>query len=168
MNPQEYLFEFVLMDRMLIDDLIMHLHKSEPSGYGTFPPKSMNLVYGVQERTSGIFVTQGFEEDSRQWRGKEGDHEIVFDVKCPEGFFQASFDTNAYGDCWQYARLNSCNASKYTELVRKAIAYYMHDGHSDYSRFRDTFEETYGIAIYEAQRNTFDQVCEDYKRKWGM
>ncbi len=168
MNQQDYSFAFVLMDRMLAEELIMNLHKSEPSGYGTFPPQSMNLVYGVQESTSGVFVTQGFEEDSRQWRGKEGDHEIIFDVKCPEGFFQAYFDTNAYGDYWQYARFNSCNASKYTELVRKAIAYYMHDGRSDYSRFRDTFEETHGISIYEAQRNTFNQICEDYKRKWKM
>ena len=37
-------------------------------------------------------MTQSYEEPVREWRGKEGDHHIAYDVSSPDGFFGAGFD----------------------------------------------------------------------------
>lgn len=165
----EYKFEYVILNRETVNEFIWVLHKPEPSGYGALPPKSMNTAYGVAETSTGIILTCGYEEDSREWRGKEGDHFIQFDVKCKEGCFYAKFDTNAYWDYWESARIYSPTGSrefyKYTDIVRKAIHFYMKNGDA-YKIFSEKFEKENGEPIYKYKDRTYKEIYYEWKRKW--
>ncbi|NMP38557.1 MAG: hypothetical protein GX051_10655 [Clostridiales bacterium] len=51
-------FEFVLLDRGMVNSFLKALHRPEPSGYGTLPPEEMNVVWGVFEQNTGITLTK--------------------------------------------------------------------------------------------------------------
>lgn len=154
-------FEFVLLDRETVDEFIRCLYRSEPNGYDTIPPENMNVAYGVMEKSSGIILTRGY-EPSRGWIGKEGDHPVVYVVKCNEGCFTAQFDTNAYGDNWEYAKIFGKNGAfyKYTDVTRKAIKFYCHDCCEEYKKFCDLFEETHGEDLFRFKHRMFQEARE--------
>lgn len=171
-NMQE--FRFILLDKKLIDKFVWEIHKPEPSGYGTVPPDSMRTVWGVEEIHSGIIITQGYEDPSREWQGKEGDHHISYDISSPDGIFYADFDTNAYGDYVEYIRFPYSDKNhlqiKYKEIVINAIRYYQSDGfkNGDWDIFQKEFERKFGESIFDYERKKSKEYYNEWKNKWGL
>lgn len=165
-----YKFKYVLLDRETVDEFIRVLNRPEPSGYGAVPSEEMNVAYGVEEECTGIILTLGYEENSRYWRGKEGDHDIAFYVKCNDGVFFARFDTNAYWDYVDNAIIYSAFKteylrSKYTDVVRNAIKFYMQSNNA-YKKFCNEFKATHDEELWEYKNRIFDEVYNDWKKKW--
>lgn len=165
-----YKFQFTLLDSELIDEFIYALHRPEPSGYGAMPPEGMNTLYGVAEPQFDIVLTQGYHAKIG-WKGKEGEHPIIFDVKCKEGCFSAQFETNAYGDYWDNAVIYAHTdffRNTYTDVVRYAIRYYLHDGHQngDFDRFDKTYQDANGESLVSAEIRSYRQTYDRWDRKW--
>jgi hypothetical protein len=123
----DYAFEYVLLDRDMVNALIKALHRPEPSGYGTLPGENMNVAWGVHERHTGITVVKASESGpqnaraakragsgsflfwavfrlirifSKRPKTKKEAPQTGYDVMSREGCFGVCYDADEQGARW--------------------------------------------------------------------
>lgn len=158
-------FEHIILEKDLISEFIKFIIENSMSDSDTNPPTGMKMVTGVVEKNTGIILTQNFE--SKKWRGKEGDHDVEFVGKCGEDFFVAKFESNAYGDYAQYAKIyllnNKILSLKHQAIIRNAIDYFWHS--EDYFEFADKYEKEHGEPIYKLLFRREAEIKEEWMAK---
>lgn len=57
----------------------------------------------------------------------------------------------------------------YTDVVRYAIRYYLHDGHQngDFDRFDKTYQDANGESLVYAEIRSYRQTYDRWDRKWN-
>ena len=168
----DYYFEFVLLDRQMVNMFLKQLHRPEPSGYGTLPDDDMNVAWGVHEQNTGITLTKAFEHNHKEFRRKKCFHLVAFDVMSEEGCFGACYKTNYKGGILEPTRFyyngDDLFTAKYLDVVNKAISFYEDDGikNGDFEKFSQQFEDTHKMSVDAYEKQVYKEVYEEWKRKW--
>ena len=168
----EYRFEYVLLDRKTVNEIIRVLHKPEPSGYGTLPGKNMNVAWGVHECNTDIILIKGYEPDKKEWKGFKGTHSVVFNVMSREGCFGVSYETNAKGENTDSAKVfynrDDFYEVHYLDAVKKAIVFYEKEGHKNgaFEQFKQQFESTHNMSLEAYCIQQYQEIYDEWNKKW--
>ena len=170
-------FEYVLLDRKMINEFLRVLHRPEPSGYGTLPPEQMNTAWGVFERNTGITLTKAYETKQDpgkwvNWKWVKGSSWAVFDVMSEEGCFNVQYEINSgvsYIDSAKvYGRDTVFFTDKYLETAKKAIIFYEFEGNKDgtFDKFCQQFESSHKMSIDSYKNQAYKEVYDEWDKKW--
>lgn len=168
----EYNFEYVLIDRSMVNEFLRYLHRPEPSGYGTVPGKNMNVTWGIHELKSGITFTKSYEEDKKEWKRITGKHSITYDVMSKEGCFGVGLEIDKKGLHMETTHIfctrTELYEKQYLETVKAAIQFYEKDGIESgaFLEFCKQFENDHHLSLEAYSEQVFNEVYEEWDSKW--